>query len=41
MGSDIALALGRATDKKLLYGDNQGYTFYFPGLVFDEAVWCR
>jgi len=38
VGSDISLAIEKAKDKKLLYGDSRGYTFYFPGLVFDEAV---
>jgi hypothetical protein len=38
IGSDISLAVERAKDKKLLYGDYQGYTFYFPGLMFDKAV---
>jgi hypothetical protein len=38
IGSDISLAIEKAKDKKLLYGDYQGYTFYFPGMVFDKAV---
>ena len=38
IGSDISLATERAKDKKLLYGDSRGCTFYFPGLVFDKAV---
>ena len=38
IGSDISLAVERAKDKKLLYGDYRRYTFYFPGMVFDKAV---
>ena len=38
IGSDISLAIARAEDKKIFYGDAQGYTFYFWGMVFDKAV---
>jgi hypothetical protein len=38
IGSDISLAIEKANDKKSFYGDDQGYTFYFPGMVFDKAV---
>jgi hypothetical protein len=37
-GSDISVAVSRANDKKILWGSNRFYTFYFPGLIFDKAV---
>ena len=36
--SDISVATQKVKDKKLYYGDSQGYTFYFWGMVFDKAV---
>jgi hypothetical protein len=38
IGSDISTAIERAKDKKLLWGPAGGYTFYFPGFMFDKAV---
>lgn len=38
IGSDVSLAVERAKEKRIFFGDFQGYTFYFPGLVFDKAV---
>ena len=38
VGSDISIAVERAKDRHLLWGPAGGYTFYFPGFVFDKAV---
>ena len=38
IGSDISIATQKVKDKSLYYGDSQGYTFYFWGVVFDKAV---
>ena len=38
IGSDISDATKKIKDKTLYYGDSQGYTFYFWGVVFDKAV---
>jgi hypothetical protein len=38
IGSDISVATQKVKDKRLDYGDSQGYTFYFWGMVFDKAV---
>ena len=38
VGSDVSLAINRAKQGKIFYGDYRGFTFYFPGFVFDKAV---
>lgn len=39
LGSDVDVAVSRAKDKKILYGAEGGYTFYFPTVTgFDKAV---
>jgi hypothetical protein len=38
IGSDISAAAARATEKKILWGSESGYTFYFSGFIFDKAV---
>jgi hypothetical protein len=38
IGSDIAAATVRATEKNILWGSDNGYTFYFSGFIFDKAV---
>ena len=38
VGSDISVAVEKAKDKKILYGTYKGYTFYFPGTMFNKAI---
>jgi hypothetical protein len=38
IGSDISAATARANDRKILWGPHGGYTFYFPGFIFDKAT---
>ena len=38
IGSDISAATARANHRKILWGPYRGYTFYFPGFIFDKAV---
>ena len=38
IGSDIYTATVRANSRKILWGRAGGYTFYFPGFIFDKAV---
>jgi hypothetical protein len=38
IGSDIAAATATATKRRILWGSYGGYTFYFPGVIFDKAV---
>ena len=38
IGSDISTATARANHRKILWGPYRGYTFYFPGFIFDKAV---
>lgn len=40
LGTPISLAVAKAKDKNILQGTEQGYTFYFPGSMFNKAV-CR
>jgi hypothetical protein len=38
VGSDIALAVQKANRLGVHYGSYKGYTFYFPGMIFDKAI---
>jgi hypothetical protein len=38
IGSDISAATAKAKEKKILWGSESGYTFYFSGFIFDKAV---
>jgi hypothetical protein len=38
IGSDISTATVRANSRKILWGHEDRYTFYFPGFIFDKAV---
>jgi hypothetical protein len=38
LGSDIALATMKANQLGIRYGSYKGYTFYFPGMMFDKAI---
>jgi hypothetical protein len=38
IGSDISAATTVATSKGIHWGSYGGYTFYFPGFIFDKAV---
>lgn len=38
IGSDISAVTAKANDRKIFWGKNGGYTFYFPGMIFDKAV---
>jgi len=37
-GSDIAVATEKANRMGIPYGSYGGYTFYFPGTMFDKAI---
>jgi hypothetical protein len=42
LGSNVSIAIDKAKGRKILYGPHegsyQGYNFYFPGSMFNNAV---
>jgi hypothetical protein len=38
VGSGISIAIARAENERVLWGQGHFYTFFFPGSFFDKAV---